>query len=332
MRIRWLDPLALDARDVDGAVAVKTAVQRLDAPYDEVPPLSSRWASSLIHGWDGEPPRAAVAVDAHGRVVGVLELSLPMRDNQHLGWVQLGVDPAVRRSGVGSLLLNAAMDEIRAAGRRVLVGDFHQSPPAEGFAAAHGLVEASRELARRQDLWRLDPGLVTSVAEEARAHASAYELVRIPAPAPTGLVDQVVAVLGAINDAPTDDLQLEDEQFSAARLSAFYAAQAAYGRRLYHLAARRHGDTALAGHTMVAVDADHPFQAYQFDTSVRREHRGHRLGLLLKSCMVQWLAEAEPQLRNLDTWNAASNEHMVAVNERLGYRVVGASVSYQKEL
>ena len=33
--------------------------------------------------------------------------------------------------------------------------------------------------------------------------------------------------------------------------------------------------------------------------------------------MMRWLAEAEPQVESIDTWNAESNDHMIAVNERL---------------
>ena len=60
------------------------------------------------------------------------------------------------------------------------------------------------------------------------------------------------------------------------------------------------------------------------------EHRGHRLGLLLKLEMLRWLAETEPALETLDTWNAESNRHMVAVNEALGYRVLGSKLLLQK--
>ena len=70
----------------------------------------------------------------------------------------------------------------------------------------------------------------------------------------------------------------------------------------------------------------------QFDTSVVRAHRGHRLGLLLKIEMLRWLGDVEPQLRVLDTWNAATNEHRIAVNERLGYRVIGEAIEWQRHL
>ena len=67
----------------------------------------------------------------------------------------------------------------------------------------------------------------------------------------------------------------------------------------------------------------------QHDTAVVRAHRGHRLGLLLKAGMLLWLAEVEPQLETVDTWNAESNDHMIAVNEALGYRVMGRELQFQ---
>ena len=46
--------------------------------------------------------------------------------------------------------------------------------------------------------------------------------------------------------------------------------------------------------------------------------------------MMRWLADAEPQLETVDTFNAESNDHMVGVNERLGYRVMGRELQYQR--
>ena len=48
--------------------------------------------------------------------------------------------------------------------------------------------------------------------------------------------------------------------------------------------------------------------------------------------MVLWLAEVEPQVETVDTWNAESNAHMIGVNERLGYRVLGREMQFQRRL
>jgi len=50
-------------------------------------------------------------------------------------------------------------------------------------------------------------------------------------------------------------------------------------------------------------------------------YRGHRLGLHVKVAMLEWLAEAEPQVRRVVTDNAVDNKHMIAVNDELGHRV-----------
>ena len=61
-----------------------------------------------------------------------------------------------------------------------------------------------------------------------------------------------------------------------------------------------------------------------------RPHRGHRLGLLVKTAMLEWLAEAEPQLERIDTGNAAVNRWMIAINTALGYEPLPPQVqSYE---
>jgi hypothetical protein len=63
-----------------------------------------------------------------------------------------------------------------------------------------------------------------------------------------------------------------------------------------------------------------------------RAHRGHRLGGLLKLDMLRWLADEQPQLETIDTWNAESNGHMIGVNEALGYEVIGRALAFQRRL
>jgi hypothetical protein len=95
--------------------------------------------------------------------------------------------------------------------------------------------------------------------------------------------------------------------------------------------ARHRVSGAIAGHTVVAVRGDRPQVGDQHDTTVVGAHRGHRLGLLLKADMMRWLRRVEPALETIGTQNAASNDHMIAVNERLGYRVLGRSLEFQRD-
>jgi len=142
----------------------------------------------------------------------------------------------------------------------------------------------------------------------------------------------MLGTVEAINDAPLDDLELEDDVYSVDRLRRYDEAQAALHHRLYRLIARSREDGAPAAHTVVAVDGMRPQHAEQHDTSVRREHRGHRLGLRLKLEQLAWLREEEPQLRAIDTWNQESNSHMVAVNDLIGCSVVGREAEFQRHV
>ncbi len=52
-------------------------------------------------------------------------------------------------------------------------------------------------------------------------------------------------------------------------------------------------------------------------------------GLLMKTDMLRWVIGRAARGRAADTWNATSNHHMIAVNERLGATVVAEHVGYR---
>jgi len=81
----------------------------------------------------------------------------------------------------------------------------------------------------------------------------------------------------------------------------------------------------------VLVDPEASQWGFQQLTAVIRTHRGHRLGLLVKTAMLELLASAEPQIEWIATGNAASNEHMIAVNEQLGYKVGRAGLAVLRD-
>jgi len=335
VELTWLDPEKLDdrevARDVAGAVALLEAARVADYPHQATRTLRG-YAADLRHGWDGDPAVAAVTRDAGGRVVGLLEVSLPRRDNTHLAFVDVTVDPLRRREGFGRALFEAGVAKATDESRTLVMAECFNLPHTLAFAKALGLDPAMDEVKRRQDMCALDWTRLETMSAEAETAAADYELVRMPGRIPDDLMPAVVEMIAAINDAPTEGLDVEDEVFSAERVRAFRLAQDAHGRRMYQLAARHRGTGVLAGHTVAGVESELPFCGHQFDTSVLSGHRGHRLGLLLKIGMLRWLAEAEPQLRTLDTWNAASNAHMIGVNEALGYEVVATATGFQRHL
>ncbi|GAB3263969.1 GNAT family N-acetyltransferase [Nocardioides dilutus] len=319
-----------DAEDVAAYVELRNAVQAVDAPW--VHPMTVRQAvGAFRHGWDGEPDIPFLGVE-DGTAVAFGSLATSDYDNLHLAWVGSKVHPGHRRRGLGSQMLEAVVAEGRSRGRTSFGVDAWDSEPASAFAARHGFEPKSAAINRRQMLAEVDIEKLRECYNEALAIARDYELVRRAGATPDDELAAVAEMTAAINDAPTDDLDIEDEVFPPERIRAYEDAMEARGHRLYRVLARHRATGVLAGHTVVAVDSERPELAEQHDTSVVGSHRGHRLGLLLKAEMNLWLHEAEPQIASIDTWNAESNAHMIGVNELLGYRVMGREVEYQRSL
>jgi GNAT superfamily N-acetyltransferase len=310
-------------------VDLRNAAAKVDAPFEH-PLTVHQYAGMLRHGWDGEVPEPYAAWDG-GRLVGVLELHTSEWDNTHLAWLDLLVHPDLRGAGRGTELLGFARKRAVALGRSSLGSFGWDIASTRRFADRHAFPVKGTAIKRRQDLAHVDRVGLARLYEEALGAAHGYELLRIAGTTPSHMLEAVAEMTAAINDAPTDDLDIEDEVFPAERVAAYEAAQVARGHRLYRVVARHRETGGLAGHTVVAVYGERPWLGDQHDTSVVGRHRGHRLGVLVKAEMLRWLEHAEPELRTIDTWNMESNDHMIGVNELLGYEVLGRELQLQRD-
>ena len=311
----------------------KTDGQRLQTCYDmfasawadddpNVPPFSfamfrSWWASDSLD----EPRQFWLATAESGTPLGCYELRLPTRENLSNGFVELLVARGSRRRGIGTVLLAHAARQADQAGRGLLMGAARIGAPGPAFAASIGATAGLQDARRILDVGPDLHARLRGLRAEAEPRATAYSIRRWVGPTPEDLVGGVCALVSAMADAP-HNAAYEPEIWDAARLRAEEERMAARGSRDYSVAAS-HGETGeMAALTGVMVDpAGAPGWAYQMLTAVTREHRGHRLGILIKVAMLEWLAEAEPQLRHIMTFNAVPNQYMIAVNEALGHRV-----------
>lgn len=297
-----------------------------DSPW-QPHPTRRQLTGQLRHGWDGDAPTWLAGLEA-GEVVADGSLWRSTWDNPGFGWLDVQVRPDARRAGRGSALLAALVTHALADGRRTIALEAWESPVAQAFATHHGYALEQVEVCRRLTLGQ--PIDYPAIRDEAARAAAGYEVVRIAGSVPEDLLEPVGRAVAAINDAPTDGLDFEAETFPPARLRAYEAAQASLGNRVYRVLARHTGSGEICGNTVLAVDSERPHLGEQHDTSVVTAHRGHRLGLLLKADMLAWMAEDEPQLRQIDTGNAETNGHMIAVNDQLGFRPLARRSYFQR--
>jgi hypothetical protein len=176
------------------------------------------------------------------------------------------------------------------------------------------------DVTRVQDLKALPP--LDGPRAAARQAAAEYRLISWTGIVPEEHVGGVATVFNAMGDAPRSPGS-QPVQWDARRVREEM-------NGLYDQYGPQHGYTvaALAGADMAAVtqvyvNPEVPAWGMQSITAVARPRRGHRLGLQVKLAILDLLADAEPQLERIWTMNGAANDHMIAVNEALGYRVTG---------
>jgi GNAT superfamily N-acetyltransferase len=287
------------------------------------------WSLQRLRGWlqhPTDPTEIWIAVDeTTGARQGWCCLRMPERENRDRVNATVEVLPSARRRGIGTALLRHAAGRAEAAGRSVLASEAFEGSAGAAFAARVGARAGLVEARRVQVLGRIPAGRIAQLRSQAAAAAAGYSLVRWDGRTPDEYLARCAEVENAMADAPHDAGQ-EHEVWDADR----YRAQIddlreARGRHVYTLAALHDASGEMAAVTAVEPDPDSPAWGHQQLTAVIRKHRGHRLGLLVKAAMLDWLAEAEPQLERIVTGNAAVNQHMIAINEQLGYELMEPS-------
>ncbi len=324
-----IEPLDLaDAQNIRACHEIYLAAQRVDDPDGSL--LTYRpFRGWLTVGWHGEPREAWLITGggddgtAAGAVAGWYRLELPDLENRDRANLDLVVRPRDRRRGLGLALLRHAVGRAAVHGRTVLSGGAWQGTAGDAFARLVGAKPGLAGIRRTQFLGKLPVGELARLRGPAEQAAAGYSLLSWTGPVPDDLLDQIAGLFEAMEDAPHDPGVVKrewDAQRVRERVNALFPE---YGNRQYSVAARHDATGEMAALSQVAVDPAVPDWGFQMITVVTREHRGHRLGLLVKIAMLELLAAEEPRLEQIETFNAESNPHMIAVNEALGYTVVG---------
>jgi GNAT superfamily N-acetyltransferase len=268
-----------------------------------------------------------LARDDAGRAVGGGLLELPHQDNRTLAYVEVTVPPVHRGHGHGSAIL-ATLDEMAAAaGRTTLFAEVRWPAGSDGsartaFAEARGF---RRDLADAHRVLRLPASLREAPVRDG------YVLRSWRGPCPQEWVDEYAGLLSLlVQEAPSGDYPLENEFFDEDRVRHDEALLVEQGRVMQVVVAMS-PDGAVVGHTQLVFSEDDRDDVQQWDTLVLPGHRGHGLGLSLKVAAMDGSADLLAGCSYVHTFNAASNTPMIAVNEAMGFRLVGWLGEYVRE-
>lgn len=276
-----------------------------------------------------------------GRLVGFVWLLFPLRDNDHLLYVNVTVHPGLRRGGIGSALYELALRRGAQSRRTTMIGRTgeplpggpHRDVGGREFARAKGFTLAHSLWDWRVDLDAIDGGVEADLVAESLPHSWEYELIGWVGPTPEERLAAVAALHASFTaEAPSGDLALDVKHIDVERQRSAEALRAMCGVTEVSTFARHTATGDLVGYSTILVESDSPHDAFQAATLVQPEHRGHRLGTLLKLDTHRRLRGAYPAVRTLWTSVAEVNSHMLAVNARLGYTAVDRQLDFQREI
>lgn len=296
----------------------------------------------------------AFFIRVDGRMVARSSVRLGQQENLDRADLQVAVLGAYTGRGIGRALLEHAEAVAAAEHRTVFVASTQHRPgfdtegpdlalPATGtgalpgtsrgvrFATAAGYrleqVERYSSLAVAEAAPKLD-----SLERDALGRADGYDLLSWTDHCPEDLVMQLAALMSRMStDAPSGGIGYEEETWDAARVRHVEDTWQQAGNVSLVAAARHRDSGELVAYSVLELSPDKPWLAEQDDTLVAAAHRGHRLGMLVKIANLRRLADY-PAVERVTTFNAAENDHMLAINVALGFRPAGWDGEWQRSV
>jgi GNAT superfamily N-acetyltransferase len=294
-------------------------------------------------------PTRLFAARRDGRMVGVARYEIEPGDDPQTAWLMVDVLPGVREAGVGTALSEKLQGIARADGiRKALVYAVSPYGAGDRLLAPTGFGSVPKENPEVRFLlgkgYRLEqvvrgsrlalPVDVRSQLDESLAAAGAdFALHSWAESTPIRWRDEMASLRQLMStEEPNAGLDEPEDLWTAQRLVEHEERLAASPRTLVTAAIEHLPTQTLAGFTTLSVPSELDRTISQEDTLVRREHRGHRLGMLLKLANLVEVQRLRPGHPAVITFNAEENRHMLDVNEAVGFVPIGYEGAWRKDL
>jgi GNAT superfamily N-acetyltransferase len=223
-------------------------------------------------------------------------------------FLQLLVDPARRRQGIGSSLLERVLERCRELGVEVLRGG-HTTAAGAAFASRYGAREEQRIVRSLLDL----PAAELPEPTPPEGFRLATWIGRVP----EEQLEAYARARAAMDDAPHP----EDMDFPPASAERIRASEESLVRRAreMRLTAAVGEDGEIGAFTELRVSRGSTL-GFTDDTATVAAYRGKGLARAVKTESLRRLRDDHPEIEVVSTSNAEENAVMRHLNESLGFR------------
>jgi len=329
----------LDAADFAASVGIMAATELEGYGHDE---LRMTPAEVLPIWQDAANPRRLLGVRIDGALVARAMYEVLLTDAATC-WAMVNVLPPFRGRGIGTAIATHLEELALSQGRSKIIsyaiareadGERLEAPTGFGSlplenAGVRFLLHRGytlEQVVRGSRLTLPFEGVLPPVPADYRLH---YWTGPVP---PEWREDMVLMHTRMTTDAPTAALEEPEDVMTVERLLALEEAYASSPRTDLTAAVEHIPSGHLAGFTVLEVPAESHRAVHQDDTLVLKEHRGHRLGMVLKVANLLHLERVSPGHTSVLTFNAEENRFMLDTNEAVGFVPVGYEGAWMKNL
>ncbi|MGC5222497.1 GNAT family N-acetyltransferase [Micromonospora sp. DT81.3] len=156
---------------------------------------------------------------------------------------------------------------------------------------------------------------------EAREKAGAdYRVVTWNLPTPAEYAEGYAYVISRMaTDVPSGAMVFDEETWDAARIARRDERLLKGGQTISVAAVQHVPSGRIVAYNELVIGPDHSGPTHQYGTLVLEEHRGHRLGMLVKGENLRRWRDLVPESPRVSTFNAEENRPMLDINEALGF-------------